>query len=206
MATAPKKIASPAEERRLSSKEAHDLGQIIKERAKVLEAHAEEQATACLADFERKISATFAFDADDVWKKAVAQANHVIVDANKLIAERCRKLGIPEEFAPGLQLVWSERGQNRVTSRRSELRRVAEAEVEAMKRAAITKIRRQSLDLRTQVVSMCVMSSEAKLFLESFAPVEDAMASIDFTAIESKVNDDIKRRQSLRQNYIGYQK
>lgn len=43
MATVPKKIASPAEERRLSSKEAHDLGQIIKERAKVLEAHAEEQ-------------------------------------------------------------------------------------------------------------------------------------------------------------------
>lgn len=192
--------------RQLSAKEAHDLGQIIKERSKVLEAHAEEQATACLADFERKISATFAFDSDDVWKKAVAEAHHVIVDANKAIAERCKKLGIPEEFAPGLHLVWQERGQNSVATRRSELRRVAEAEVEAMKRAAITKIRRQSLDLRTQVVSMCVMSPEAKLFLESFAPVEDAMASIDFSAIESKVNEDIKRRQSLRQNYIGYQK
>lgn len=181
------------EGRKLSSKEAHDLGQIIKDRAKVLKAHAEEQAAACLADFERKVSATFAFDSDDVWKRATEEAMKVIAESNEKIAARCKKLGIPKEFAPGLSISWSARGQNGIANRRTELRKVAVAEIEAMKRAAITKIERQSLDLRTQVVTMGVLSRDGVLFLESLAPVQEAMGQIDFAVIEAKMMQETQR-------------
>ncbi len=188
----------PAVARKLSSKEAHDLGQIIKDRTKVLKAHAEEQAAACLADFEKKISATFSFDSDDVWKRATEEAMKVIAESNEKIAARCVKLGIPKEFAPGLQIQWHARGQNAIASRRTELRRVALAEIEAMKRAAITRIERQSLDLRTSVITMGVLSDDARRFIESLAPVEEAMGSIDFGAIEAKLKSEQQKRLEHR--------
>lgn len=189
--------------RTLTSKEAHDLGMLIKDRAKVLKAHAEEQAAACLADFEKKISQTFAFDSDDVWKAATVEAMKVIAEGNEKIAARCRKLGIPKEFAPGLTIQWHERGQNAIGSRRVELRRVAVTEIEAMKRTAMTRIERQSLDLRTQVISMGIMSEGARLFLESMAPVEDAMTAIDFAVIEGKMRENIQKRLADRSRHIG---
>lgn len=189
--------------RTLTSKEAHDLGMLIKDRAKVLKAHAEEQAAACLADFEKKVSATFAFDSDDVWKRATEEAMKVIAKGNEEIVARCKKLGIPKEFAPGLHVSWTERGQNGIASRRTELRRVAITEIEAMKRAAVTKIERQSLDLRTQVISMGIMSEGARLFLESMAPVEEAMTGIDFAAIEGKMRENMQKRLTDRTRHIG---
>jgi hypothetical protein len=45
--------------RALSRNETHDLGMIIKDRCKVLRAHAEEQAAACMADFERKLATSY---------------------------------------------------------------------------------------------------------------------------------------------------
>ncbi len=81
----------------------------------------------------------------------------------------------------------AERGQNGIASRRTELRRVALTEIDAMKRAAFTKIDRQALDLRTQVISMGILSENGKIFLESLAPVEEAMGEVDFAKIEAKM-------------------
>lgn len=173
--------------RPLSRQESHDLGQIIKERTKVLEAHADEQAAHCLADFERKLATIYSYDSDEVWKAATEEALKEVEKAQEKIAAQCRKLGIPKDLSPRLVLSWEGRGQMKVASRRDEMRRVAKREVEAMKAAAMTKIRKQSLDLRTQVVSMGLMTAEAKLFLESLAPVDDAMKAIEFAAIEQKV-------------------
>jgi hypothetical protein len=49
------------------------------------------------------------------------------------------------------------------------------------------------LDLRTQVVAMGLLTAEAKLFLDSLAPVEDAMQALDFGKIETKM---IEQRKS----------
>lgn len=173
--------------RPLSRQEAHDLGQIIKERTKVLEAHADEQAAHCMADFERKLATIYSYDSDEVWKEATEKALKEVEAAQAKIDERCRKMGIPKDLSPRLQLSWEGRGQMKTAQRRDEMRRVAKREVEAMKAAAVTKIRRQSLDLRTQVVSMGLMTPDAKMFLESLAPVDDMMRAIEFTAIEAKV-------------------
>jgi hypothetical protein len=140
-----------------------------------------------MADFEKKVSTIYSYDQDDVWKEATETAMVEVKKAQDKIEERCRKLGIPKDLSPQLALSWQGRGQMKTADRRAELRRVAKAEVEAMKAAAVTKIRRQSLDLRTQVVAMGLLTPEATMFLESLAPVEDAMHSIDFGQIETKM-------------------
>jgi len=177
----------PAKPRQLSRTETHDLGMIIKDRAKVLKSYADEQAAACMADFEKKLAKVYAFDEDEVWHKANKMAHEAMEAAQQIITERCKALGIPKDFAPGLSMMWHGRGQNAIASRRSELRRVAKTTVDAMVKAATTQIDKQSLHLRTQVVGMGIMSPEAKLFLESLAPIEDSMQMLEFVEIERKL-------------------
>jgi hypothetical protein len=181
--------------RRLSRNETHDLGMIIKERTKVLRSHAEEQAARCLVDFEQKVSKIYSYDQDEVWKRATEDAMLEVSKAQDKIDERCRRLGIPKDLSPQLALSWESRGQMKSARRRDELRRVAKSEIDAMLRAAVTKIEKQALDLRTQVVGMGLFTAEAKLFLESLAPVEEAMRSIDFGEIETKM---LAQKSNLR--------
>lgn len=180
--------------------EAHDIAMIIKDRTRVLKSYAEEQAKACLADFERKIATEFKFDQDDVWRKATAKVQEVVNQASEEISKRCEELGIPPEFAPSISATWHGRGQNMLASRRAELRRVAEAEIDAMKAATLTKIERQGLELRTQVITRSLLSAEAKLFLDSFAPIEDSMRELDFVAMQKKLDGEREGRRQLPYN------
>lgn len=189
--------------RKLLRQETHDLSMIIKERTKVLEAHAEEQATACMADFEKKLATIYSYDQDEVWKTATEEAMAEVAKAQDKIDARCKKMGIPKDLSPRLLLSWEGRGQMKTNARRAELRRVAKSEIEAMKAAATTKIRKQSLDLRTQVVSMGLLTGEAQLFLESLATVDEAMRGIDFAAIETKLIEQ-QRRGSESNRRLGY--
>lgn len=191
----------PAGARPLTRQETHDLGQIIKERVKVLESHAAEQAATCMADFERHLSTIYKYDQDEVWKDVTERAMAEVEKAQEKIYAQAAKKGIPRDLAPLLQLSWQGRGQMATSSRRDELRRVAKREIEAMTQAAITKIRRQSLDLRTQVVAMGLMTDEAKLFLESLSPIEESMRSIDFADIETKML--AQHRATKRLGYGG---
>ena len=188
---------------RLSRTETHDLSMIIKDRVKVLRAHAEEQAAACLADFETKIAAIYSFDQDEIWKKAAEQAQQVTAESQKVIAKRCKTLGIPAIFAPSITVSWQGRGENRSAERRAELRRVAKASIEAMTKAAVTKIEKQALDLRTQVVGMGLLSPDAKLFLESLAPIDDSMRALDFSEIERKLDKEQQARIADRRQRYG---
>ncbi len=190
--------------RKLSRHETHDLSMIIKDRTKVLRRHAEEQAAACMADFEKKLSTIYAYDQDEIWKKATEEAMAVVAKSQEAIETRCKKLGIPKDLAPKLVLAWEGRGQMRLESRRAELRRVAKSECEAMLTAAMTRIEKQGLDLRTQVITMSVITPEATMFLESLAPVEEAMHAIDFGAIETKMLEDKRRQSQDSVRRLGY--
>jgi hypothetical protein len=183
--------------RQLSRQETHDLSMIIKDRTKVLKAHVEEQGARIMADFEAKIAAEYSFDQDEVWKAAAEAAERVVRESQAKIAERCKELGIPKTFAPRVGLHWEGRGENALASRRAELRRVAKTAIDAMGKAAVTRIEKQSLDLRTQVVAMGLMSADAKLFLESLAPVEEAMRALDFVEIEQRLASDQQNYRRL---------
>jgi hypothetical protein len=187
--------------RQLSRHETHDLSMIIKDRTKVLTRHAEAQAAACMADFEKQLATVYTFDQDEVWQKAHSKAADVVREAQEQIAARCKELGIPRTFAPDVGLSWQGRGENALTGRRVELRRVAKSAIDAMKAAAITKIEKQALDLRTQVVAMGILSPDAKLFLESLAPIEDAMHALDFHEIEKRLEAERAEHKRLMGRY-----
>lgn len=189
--------------RRLSRNETHDLSMIIKDRTKVLRAHAEEQAAACMADFESKMATIYTWDQDETWKKATEQAMNVVKESQETIAARCKDLGIPAAFAPTLSASWQGRGENMLAMRRMELRRVAQSSIAAMTKAAITRIEKQSLDLRTQVVAMGLLSAEAKMFLESLAPIEESMRSLDFGEIERRLEKEQQLRLADRRRLYG---
>jgi hypothetical protein len=191
------------EARKLSRSESHDLNMVIRDRVKVLRAHAEEQAAACMADFETKMATVYTFDQDEVWQKATREAQRVVQESQNTIAKRCKELGIPPTFAPSISASWQGRGENMLAARRTELRRVAKASIEAMTKAAITKIEKQALDLRTQVVGMGLLSPDAKMFLESLAPVEESMRALDFGEIEKKLEKEQQLRLADRRRLYG---
>ena len=168
----------------LSRGEAHDLSVLIGVRTKVLKATVAERAAECRADFEEKLAAEYSFDQDEVWEAATKEAQQMVDACEARIAERCEQRGIPKRFAPGISLNWYRRGENASNSRRVELRRVASAQIDAMSKRAITKIEKQGLALRTEVVTMGLLSDTAKVFLESLRPVEEEMRDLDFAAVE----------------------
>lgn len=185
--------------RALARHETHDLGMIIKERAKVLISHVASQKAAMLADFEQKIAAVYSFDQDAVWQEAMQIATEAAKKAQEMVAQRCEERGIPKPFAPGLQVYWHGRGENAVKERRDELRRVAKAQIEAMGAAAEVKINQEALDLRTQVVAMGLLSDAAAEFLQSLAPVERSMQQLNLQDIEKKLTEE----QAARRKRIG---
>lgn len=180
--------------RPLHRSESHDLRMILKDRAKVLRAHVAERSSQLLADFEHSMATIYAWDDDDVWREAATRAAEVVAEAQAKIADRCKELGIPARFAPGLQLEWSGRGENAIKYRRDELRRVAEQKIEAMQKAAEFKIEKMSLDLQTQIVAMGLVTDEAKLFLTSLAPIEESMTMLKFEDVEKQLDLDKQSR------------
>jgi hypothetical protein len=191
------------EPRRLRRTETHDLGMIIKDRAKVLRAHVEDQVAACVADFEKKLAASYSWDTDDTWKQAAERTQAAAEAAQQIIKERCKELGIPPTFAPRIGVHWEGRGENALSQRRTELRRVAKTSIEAMAKAAITKIEKQSLELRTQIVAMGLLTAEAKMFLESLSPIEESMRSLDFVEVEKRLEREQTEREAMRRR-LGY--
>lgn len=183
--------------RPLHRSETHDLRMILKDRAKVLRAHVAERAATLLADFEHSMATIYAWDDDEVWQKAATKASEVVLAAQSTINERCKELGIPARFAPELELTWRGRGENALDYRRAELRRVAEQKIEAMKKAAEFKIEKMSLDLQTQVVAMGLCTDEAKLFLTSIAPIEEAMTMLAFDDVEKQLELDKHNHRRL---------
>ena len=86
----------------------------------------------------------------------------------------------------------------------TRLRVSPETAIEAMRKGAITKIEKQALELRTQVVAMGLLSNEAKTFLGSLAPIEDAMRMLDFAEIEQKLEHLQQQDRADRRLAYGY--
>jgi len=177
---------------------------IIKDRTKVLLRAADAQAAACLADFETKLESMFAWDTDETWRKAAGDAQAAVDAMRDRVAEKYESLGIPRIFAPDVGINFTGRGPAALNHRREEMRRIARASVEAMRKAAITKIEQQGLELRTKVVSMGLLSEDAKLFLDSLAPVEESMRNLDFKEIELRLEKEHQQRLADRRRF-GYE-
>ncbi len=162
-----------------------DLGALIRRREKLLKTAAKQRALELIADFEKQISAVFSYDDDETWGKAYSAAEHAVNEAKAVVAQRCRELGIPAEFAPDLSLGWYGRGENAVNQRRTELRRVAKTKIDALEARAKTEIERVSVEQQTALISDGLTSEAAQAFLAQMPTAENLMPMIDIEQIKS---------------------
>jgi hypothetical protein len=169
-----------------------ELGQLIRKRERVMKAAARERSIQLIAEFDTQSAQIYSFDDDAVWKQAVEAAKNAAIIAQKEIEQRCAQLGIPKEFAPGVNFGWYGRGQNAVASRRVELRRMAKSRIEAMEQETIVKIERLSLAAQTEVIANGLQSEASKAFLENLPSLDVLMPTI--SAIEIKQLIDSKNR------------
>lgn len=149
----------------MTKAERSDLLSLIKKREKVMKTMASERSAEMVAEFEAQAAQIYSFDDDATWANAKREAEAAVIAAQQVIAERCRQLGIPKEFAPGVEMAWHGRGQNAVRWRMTELRRVAKKRIEAIEAEAISRIERMSLDAQAELLSQGLDTEAAQAFL-----------------------------------------
>ena len=169
--------------------EREDLQRLVRQREKVLKSTAKLRSSELLAEFENQLASDYAFDNDDIWAEAVRAANVEVEKAQKRVAARCRELGIPDRFAPSLELSWSHRGyDNSVKSRRAELQNVAAKQVEALERKAIVEIEQASVEAQTELAVSGLGSEAALDFAKRLPSVASLMPQLSYQEIAGEAN------------------
>jgi hypothetical protein len=173
----------------ISKGEREDLQRLIRQREKVLKSAAKQRSAELLADFENQMGSEFSFDQDEVWEKAALEAEAEVRKAQQKVKLRCRELGIPEQFAPSLDINWSVRGYgNAVEKRRTELRTMAKTEIEAMERKAITEIELSCLNAQEKLAISGLTSDAALAFIEALPGVDTLMPALTYAEVAGEAN------------------
>jgi hypothetical protein len=159
-----------------------ELGRVVRLRAKVAKASVDQRQKELLADVERQLSAVFEFD-DEVWADITRRAEGAVRQADEQIARICRERGVPDNFRPGLHLSWYDRGENAARSRRVELRKLAQTQIEAAASAARAAIEAKAAEVLTALIGGGLESAEARAFLESIPTAEHLMPPVQVPVI-----------------------
>jgi hypothetical protein len=151
-----------------------ELAKLVRLNARVAKDDVQARGQWLLADAEAKLAAVFQAD-DAAWADVTAAAEKHVAEADAVLAALCRERGIPEEFRPSLHLSWYGRGENAMATRRAELRKVAQRQVEALVKQAQVEIARQEAAQLTEITKAGVTSSEARAFLGSMPKPEELL-------------------------------
>ncbi len=178
--------------------EREDLLRLIKQRERLGKTAAEQRSAAMLAEFEQSISKLHTFATDEVWAASVKAAQDAAKEAAEKIAKQATELGIPPEFAPRISFQWLERGENAYSLRRSELRRVAKAEIEAMEAVARVQIEQASVQAQTEVIANGLTSAAAIEFLKRMPAIETMMPALDVRSIQAKLAENARNNPGYR--------
>lgn len=158
----------------MSRRDRDDLAKAMRLRAKVAKSQIVQVERERLADFEAQLATEYKFS-DAAWADLTSEAAKAVDTANSQLAGRCREMGIPEEFAPKLGLGWSSRGENAITARRAELRKVAVTRIAADGQAARVAIDTREAEVLVELLAGGLTSEAAKDFLNSIVPTVTAM-------------------------------
>jgi hypothetical protein len=184
--------------------EREDLQRLIRQREKVLKSAATQRSADLVADFVNQLNAEFSFDDDATWAEAKREAEAEVAKAQRKIAARCRELGIPDRFAPGLSINWHPRGhENTVEHRRRELRDIAKTKIEAIERKAITEIELSCLEAQTELAVAGLSSDTARGFVERLPGIDTLMPRLAFAEVageaEPPIAEQLVTPNALRQ-------
>jgi hypothetical protein len=173
----------------MTKSEREDLQRLIRQRERVLKSAAKHRTAELLADFENQMGSEFSFDDDAVWQEAMRNAEREVARAKQRIAARCRELGIPDRFAPSVNVYWAVRGdENSVATRRAELRRMAQTRIEAIEQKAITQIEVSCLQAQTELALAGLTSEGARGFLERLPGIETLMPRLRFAEVAGEAD------------------
>lgn len=156
------------------------LASLAKLRGRVAKAAVAERAAELLADVERQLSAVFS-SRDAAFADITAAAQAAVRDADDKVAAICKERGIAEELRPSISIGWYQRGANAEASRRSELRKLAQANIEHAGRRAKSAIEARTADVLTELISGSLQSDEARRFLESIPSATELMPQMMVT-------------------------
>lgn len=179
---------------RMTKGERDDLVRLVKQREKVAKTAAEQRSAAMLAEFEQQISALHDFNTNEVWKAATDAAVEAAREANEKVEAEAERLGIPAEFRPSIKFMWDRRGQAEYGERRTELRRVAKAEIDAIEKVARVQIEASSVRAQTEIIANGLNSEAALNFLNSLPAIESMMPPLDVATIQAKLAERARER------------
>jgi hypothetical protein len=178
----------------MTRNEIEDLQRLIRQREKVLKSAAKQRSAEVLADFENQMGQQFSFNQDAVWAEATKIADATIAKAQEQIRARCRKIGIPDRFAPRINVHWYSRGENAVKERRDELRKMAVTAIEAQEQKAKTQIELSCLEAQTNLAASGLTTDAARGFIEALPSVEDLMPRLSFAEVAGESQPPVAER------------
>jgi hypothetical protein len=172
--------------------EREGLQRLVRQREKVLKSAAKQRSAELLADFENQMGQQYSFDQDQVWAQARKLAQSVVDKAQAQVRARCRELGIPDRFAPGLRLRWHNTGyDNTIERRKTELRRMAQTQVAAIEQKAVVQIELSCFKAQEQLALASLTSDAARLFIEQLPSVETLMPKLSFAEVAGETDPPI---------------
>lgn len=161
------------------------LLQVVRLRARVAKSDATAYSAKLRADFEQQLDTKYSFDQDAIWQEMASLMQATADEASAKVEARCRELGIPKWASPDLGWYWRSRGENATKERRTELRRLAHTQIEAIEKDAKAKIDRSSSDVQTQLYASGLTTESAQIFLEQMPSIESLMPLLELTKVEA---------------------
>ena len=171
----------------ITKSERASLLQVARLRARVAKDQVVAFAAKLKADFEKQLDAHYPWDSDKTWTEMAKFMEKAKQEAQAKVAARNRELGIPEWAAPRISWGWQDQNQQATKERRAELRRLAATQMDAMIKAAKSKVDEASLAIQTELHANGLTSEAAKAFLEKMPTPEALMPSIEISALETKL-------------------
>jgi hypothetical protein len=178
----------------MTRNEIEDLQRLIRQREKVLKSAAKQRSAEVLADFENQMGQQYSFNQDEVWAEAAKIADAAVAKAQEQIRARCRQIGIPDRFAPKINVHWYSRGENAVKERRDELRKMAVTAIEAQEQKAKTQIELSCLEAQTNLAGSGLASEAARGFIEALPSISDLMPRLSFAEVAGESQPPVAER------------
>jgi hypothetical protein len=169
----------------MSTAERLELSKVVRLRAKVAKNDVMASIAQQLANVEKQLAARYSGN-EVKWAELKKDAEKTVMRADAELAKRCREMGIPESFRPELRVNWYSRGENADKERRTELRNVAESELEARAQRAKCAIERAEAELLTQITADGLTTKAARTFLEALPTVDQLMPNLQLSDLEKR--------------------
>lgn len=178
----------------MTTRDRDTLTKIARQRARVAKSMVAQRQAQLLADFEEQSAAIYSAR-DEAWAEVVREAHVKVAEVNAHIAEVCRQRNIPAEFAPRMAAGFVDRGQNIDASRRVELRKLAERQIDAAAKAAKLEIDRADAEVQVELLTGALTTEAARGFVERIPTAEALMPALRLVELEQQ----IPRRDTRRQ-------